>query len=112
MGIAHSIDLTADQHKMILALFDQYLPNTTVWAFGSRVKWTSTSKSDLDLVVFANEEQCYQVASLREQLEESDLPFRVDLLVWDELPQEFKKEIKTNALLISGSRQRYSKSVE
>ena len=52
------------------------------------------SSSDLDLVVFAAKEQSRQVSDLRESLEESDLPFRVDLFVWEELPDSFQKNIE------------------
>ena len=41
MGVAPAIDLTADQRRTVLALLRRHLPNTAVWAYGSRVKWTS-----------------------------------------------------------------------
>ncbi len=94
MGIDRSVDLTIDQRNLILGLLDRYLPNTTTWVFGSRVKWTSSPKSDLDLVTFASEAQRSQVWSLREEFEESDLPFRVDVLIWDEISEEFQEEIQ------------------
>ncbi len=96
MEIDRRIDLTAEHRKVIVALIAQHLPNTTVWAFGSRTKWTSNSKSDLDLVAFANQSQRLHVGALQEELEESDLPFRVDLLVWEELSEQFKAEIRNN----------------
>ena len=104
----NSIDLTADHRKTILDLIDQYLPDTTVWAFGSRTKWTSNPKSDLDLVAFADEAQQHQVGLLREEFEESDLPFRVDLLVWDELSQEFQNEISESYFVFAKRRYRVS----
>ena len=87
------IDLTPAQRRSILRLIEVHLPRTDVWAYGSRVKWTSQPASDLDLVAFADPEQRRQVADLREAFEESDLPFRVDLLVWDEIPEAFQEEI-------------------
>ena len=57
------------------------------------MKWTSRPSSDLDLVAFAGPEQQRQVGDLREAFEESNLPFRVDLLVWDEIPESFREEI-------------------
>ena len=74
-----AIDITDEQRRTVLALLNRHLPDTTVWACGSRVKWTSRPESDLDLVVFARPEQSAQVAELREAFEESDLPFQVDL---------------------------------
>ncbi len=93
MGIEAGIDIAAEERALILALLERYLPGTAAWAYGSRVKWTSSPKSDLDLVAFAGSAQSRQVGDLREALEESDLPFRVDLFVWDEVPESFRETI-------------------
>ena len=100
MNTAQSIDITADQHKTVLALLERYLPNTTAWACGSRTNWTSRPQSDLDMVVFAMPEQNDRVADLREAFEESDLPFRVDLFVWDTVPEEFRKRIEEEHVVL------------
>ena len=86
MGLGQPIDITADQRKAILAMLEKYLPNTTAWVYGSRAKWTSRPQSDLDLVVFATPDQNGRVSNLRQAFEESNLPFRVDLFVWDAVP--------------------------
>ena len=46
------------------------------------------------LVVFATPEQRRQVGDLREAFEESNLPFRVDLLVWEDVPDSFRRRIE------------------
>ncbi len=89
-----AIDITAEQRRTILALLDRHLSDTAAWVYGSRVKGTSRPASDLDLVVFARPEQSAQVAELRDAFEESNLPFRVDLFVWDETPENSKRRIK------------------
>ena len=94
MGVDQSIDLTAQERSTVLALLKQHLPGTLVWIYGSRAKWTSHPVSDLDMVVFAAPEQSNQVSLLREAFEESDLPFRVDLFVWDNIPTGFQKRIE------------------
>ncbi len=91
--MSSAIDLTPAQRRTILRLIEAHLPDTDVWAYGSRVKWTSRPSSDLDLVAFAGPEQRRQVADLREAFEESNLPFRVDLLIWDDIPESFREEI-------------------
>ena len=73
--------MTASQRREVLALLQQYLPNTEVWAYGSRVQFTAKPYSDLDMVAFAGKEQGQAVANLHEAFEESDLPFRVDVFV-------------------------------
>ena len=94
MGVVPSIDISTEQHKIILMLLRRYLPETTAWVYGSRVKWTSRPDSDLDLVVFARPEQYHQVGKLREAFEESNLPFSVDLFVWDDVPVAFQEKIE------------------
>ena len=95
------IDVTADQRKILLALLERYLPNTEAWVYGSRVKWTSRPQSDLDLVVFATPEQERRVSDLREAFEESNLPFRVDLFVWDSVPEQFHKQIEADHVVLA-----------
>ena len=102
MGIAPTaIDVTADERRTVLALLDRHLPNTTAWAYGSRVKWTSRPESDLDLVVFARPEQSVLVAELREAFDESDLPFSVDLFVWDDVPESFRGKIERDHVVLA-----------
>ena len=89
-----ALDITPDQRKILLDLLNNYLPGVTVWAYGSRIKGTARPQSDLDLAVFASTEQKRAVAALKEALEESQLPFRVDLFVWDEIPAQFRDNIQ------------------
>ena len=62
-------------------------------AFGSRAKGTHKEYSDLDL--------CYQVdipdlviGELMEDFEESDLPFKVDIVAWKRCSPEFQRIIQ------------------
>ena len=109
MGVDAAIDITTEERQTVLALLQRHLPGTAAWVYGSRVKWTSRPQSDLDLdlVVFATPEQRPQVGDLREAFEESNLPFRVDLFVWDEVPDSFRARIEAEhvALAATGERQ-------
>ncbi len=100
MGVDADIDITTEDCKTVLALLQRHLPGTTAWVYGSRVKWTSRPQSDLDLVVFATPEQRRQVGDLREAFEESNLPFRVDLFVWDDVPDSFRKQIQEEHVVL------------
>ena len=104
MGVERTIDLTAGQRKTILTLLQRHLPGTEAWVYGSRAKWMSRPQSDLDLVVFATPEQRRGVGNLREACEDSDLPFRVDLFVWDEVPETFRERIEAeHAVLVAAT---------
>ena len=105
MGLDRSIDITSDQRKTLLSLLEGYLPNTAAWVYGSRVKWTSRPQSDLDLVVFAAPDQERRVSELREAFEESNLPFRVDLFVWDSVPEQFHKQIEADHVVLAAKKE-------
>lgn len=98
-----TIDVTADQRKLILDLLDKYLPNVMVWVYGSRVKGTTRAHSDLDMVVFTSQGQKTGVADLKEAFEESNLPFRVDLFCWDEVPERFRETIQKEHVILVGA---------
>ena len=87
------IHISSAQRKTLSALFEQYLPSVLVWAFGSRVRGNFRPDSDLDLVVFSKPEQSASVSELREAIEESSLPFSVDVLIWDEIGSDFRNHI-------------------
>ena len=107
MGLDQAIDITAAERKTILDLLDRHLPETPAWVYGSRTKWTSRPQSDLDLVVFAKQDQHRRVGNLREAFEESNLPFRVDLFVWDDVPDSFRRRIESDHVtLVSTSSKR------
>ena len=93
------IALTSAQKNEIDGILSQYLPNTEIWVYGSRIKGTSRPQSDLDLVVFATPDQQLLVSDLRDAFEESNLPFRVDLFIWDEIPEAFQKTIQAEHVL-------------
>ena len=100
MGMDGVIDITAKQRQTVLALLARHLPSTTAWVYGSRAKWTSRPQSDLDMVVFATPEQASRVSDLEEAFEESNLPFRVDLFVWDAVPDQFRKKIEREHVVL------------
>ena len=62
--------------------------------FGSRVTGLAKKYSDLDLAIISEKKLPVTVLySLKEDLEQSDLPFRADILDWQAISDEFKKVI-------------------
>jgi len=100
MDVNSAIDIKPGAKEMLFSLLEQYLPNTTIWAYGSRVAGNARPWSDLDLVVFSDTEQKKQIFSLKEALEESNLSFRVDLLEWDSLPDNFRENISASPTVL------------
>jgi len=91
--MSQHINITPLQHQLLGDLLNRFLPGTQIWAFGSRVKGTSRPDSDLDLVVFANPAQISAVNALKDAFDESSLPFSVDVLIWDQISESFRKNI-------------------
>ncbi len=94
------IDLTNAQLEEVSELLKRYLPGTEVWAYGSRVTRQSNPTSDLDLVAFASPKQNMAVYDLKEAFDESYLPFRVDLFIWDDIPESFQENIKNDYVVL------------
>ena len=101
MAVERTFDITAAERSIVRALMHWHLPRVTAWVYGSRANRTSNPRSDLDMVVFSTPEQRRHVADLREEFEESNLPFRVDLFVWDEVPESFKAQIEAHHVAIT-----------
>lgn len=100
MGVTSVIDVSDGNLKLLRGLLNRYLPGVTVWAFGSRIKGTSRPDSDLDLAVFASPDHGRQVHELKEALDESNLPFRVDVLVWEQISEAFRENIRRQYVVL------------
>ena len=94
MPESKDIDLTAEQLRIIRDFLQRHIPHARVWAYGSRVRKTSTPKSDLDMVAFGDVGSL--LPALREAFDESSLPFRVDLFAWNKIPEQFRSNIEEN----------------
>ena len=88
------IDVSPHQLEVIRKILDQHAPGCEVRAFGSRVTRTAKNYSDLDLAVVGKEKLADKTLyALKEDFEESALPFRVDVLDWHAISKEFQKVI-------------------
>jgi uncharacterized protein len=88
------IDVAAEQIKIIKNILQKYVPDCEVRAFGSRVKGTARKHSDLDLALVDKDVIPRKILfALKEEFENSDLPFRVDLTDWHRISNEFQEII-------------------
>ena len=70
-----------------------------VVAFGSRATWTAKEYSDLDLAVLGDEPLPLDAAAaLAEGFGESDLPFKVDVVVWADIDDHLRGIIRRDAV--------------
>jgi len=100
MALKNTLAIDDEDQIILIELLNQYLPNTEIWLYGSRIKGTSRHNSDLDMVVFTDDNQTMAVFDLKEAFDESDLPFRVDLFTWDDLPESFYENIKSQHIVL------------
>lgn len=87
--------LTPSQRKSVIAILKKFVPDCEVRAFGSRVQGTHKKYSDLDLALISDKSiPIRTMALLKEAFSESDLPFKVDLVDWAMISEEFRKVIE------------------
>lgn len=100
------IDVAPEHLEMVLALLSNYLPEGEVRVFGSRFSGTAKPYSDLDLAVVGQNKLDWRVlAELKEAFQESELPFRVDLLDWNAISDEFRAVIEKSGYEVISGRQ-------
>ena len=85
------IDVEPEHLTLVKKILKRHITYKTVWAYGSRVNWTANQYSDLDLVVF--DANTVKLGELKEDFAECDLPFSVDIVLWEKIPENFKNKI-------------------
>ena len=89
------IDVSQEQLGIILHILNKCVPDCEVRAFGSRFKRTAGDYSDLDLAIVGGQKLDWKlIGEITDEFEESDLPFRVDVLDWNAISPEFRKVIQ------------------
>jgi predicted nucleotidyltransferase len=88
------MDLRADHLALVERILAEHVPGVQVRAFGSRVVGRARPHSDLDLALMAPAPVALPIlARLALAFEESDLPFRVDLVDWARTSEPFRRVI-------------------
>jgi len=89
------INIDEEHHVTIKSILQRFIPNTPVWAFGSRITQHFKPYSDLDLVIVGRERIPQSVYyQIKDAMEESVLPFKVDVLDWHRISPSFQKIIQ------------------
>jgi uncharacterized protein len=90
-----TLDVEAEDLETVKCILREKVPGHEVWAFGSRVRGTARKFSDLDLAIIASKRlPDDQLLELRQAFSDSNLPFKVDLVDWSSITEEFKTRIK------------------
>lgn len=89
------IALEKEQLKLIQTILRKYFPNAEIRVFGSRYKHTNKPYSDIDIAIVEKDKIKLETYSkVKEELEESNLKYRVDLLDWHAISKEFQEIIE------------------
>lgn len=95
------IDIRPDHLRLVLDILQQHVPMAEVWAFGSRAKWLARDTSDLDLCIRdATSLSFEQMGLLREAFEESNLPYKVDVVDWATISASFRKVVERDKVVV------------
>jgi predicted nucleotidyltransferase len=83
------ISVSEQEEQLIRTILRRHVPHAEVRVFGSRQRGAHKSYSDLDLALvgdFAED----SLSALRCEFEEARLPYRVDVLDYRQLSEEFR----------------------
>jgi predicted nucleotidyltransferase len=97
------MDLSPKYRAILLGILREHLRtmSVSVFVFGSRVRSSHRADSDLDLLIEAREAIPLAVLGrLKEAFEESDLPFRVDVVDRAAISPAFYQRIRDELRLL------------
>jgi len=99
--MSSKIDIRPDHLEIVQKILHGHLPrDVKIWVFGSRATWKAKDYSDLDLALEGNEKLSRDVMiGLEYAFEESDLPWKVDLLDVHNTTPEFLAAIERDKVL-------------
>jgi predicted nucleotidyltransferase len=90
-----SLQVTPAQKQLIFDILK--VIKNPIYFFGSRVKGTAKTLSDLDIVIKESIDPVL-LSEVREAFEESHLPFKVDIVLWERMDKNFQDSIQQDLL--------------
>lgn len=88
------LSLDPKQHQIVTQILASRFPAQKAYFFGSRTTQHTKPWSDLDIALINTPPiDDLTLANARLDFEESDLPFQVDLVLWEELPEAMQRII-------------------
>lgn len=100
-GTAPAIDIDPQDLADVRRILHEQVPGMEVWAFGSRVKHTAKSYSDLDLALVTQRPlSLARLAAITDAFATSDLPIRVDVVDWAATSDAFRQNIAQGKVVV------------
>lgn len=98
-----ALDIDPLHLKIVQAILQKHFSTSVrVWIFGSRATGSAKKYSDLDLAVDYHSKHIpiNVMADLVYDFEESDLPYKVDIVDWNSIDQSFQNKIRKDRVLL------------
>ena len=88
--------LLEPRHLIIVrTILLELVPHNAAWVFGSRAGGNPKPHSDLDIVLIDPPNVGESTKSaLKQKFEESNLPFRIDVVFWNSLNKSFQRIVQ------------------
>lgn len=89
------VDIEPGHRRIVLDILQEHLPSGAhIWVFGSRATGRARRYSDLDLALDAGRRLTIdETGNLREAFDECELPYRVDIVDWHTIGDDFRRLI-------------------
>lgn len=98
-ALPEGLDVRPDLWRTVHTILQTHVPQHEVWAFGSRVKGAAKPYSDL-AVITQQPLPLGVLGALTDAFDESDLPWRVDMVDWASSSESFRAIIEQNKVVI------------
>ncbi|GAB6189227.1 hypothetical protein JCM30566_09660 [Marinitoga arctica] len=96
-----TFDIKEEYFNLIIEILRKYMCNCTIIIFGSRITGNSNESSDLDIAIDCGKKiNLTTLFEIEEDFQDSDLPFRVDIIDWQRTSESFKNIILNNYIKI------------
>lgn len=76
----------------LLSIAERYLPDVSIWAYGSRVTGNAHECSDLDIVLRSLDLKPIPIAAFMDfvdAVKDSNIPILIDIFDWGRIPESF-----------------------
>lgn len=101
-----AIDVQPYHWLIVRDILRKYVAQYSVWAFGSRATWNAKTFSDLDLAIITNKTLPLAMsADLNDAFSESDLPWKVDLVDWSAISDDFRKLVARDKVVVQEAKE-------
>ena len=86
--------MTEQDKQKLMKIITKYLPKAQIYLFGSRARKDNLPQSDIDITIDnENKIDLLTLSNIKEEIEESTIPFTVDIVDLNNISEDLKKQI-------------------